>query len=148
VKNTRSAGLELLKERKSHGDATRKDATIQTTKVFALPIGIIPDCDQPALAARRTRERGGSIACRTESKSPGKSSSSSSRRNELLQTTPRGSIRMIPASRSTRKCRDAVDLLRSSSISQQFIWSCSEISLTMRSRVGSLNANKTFARVI
>jgi hypothetical protein len=84
----------------------------------------------------------------TESISPGKRSSRSWRRRELMQTTPCGSIRITPASRSTLKWREAVDLLSSNGISQQFSPSVPAIARTIFRRVGSLSAKRTPGRVI
>jgi len=106
------------------------------------------EIDQAALTVPRARGRAGSIACSTESKRPGKSSSSSWRRKEFIQTMPRGSMRIMPASRRTRKWREAVDLLRSISISQQFILSCLAMALTIWSRVGALKAKRTLGKMI
>jgi hypothetical protein len=96
----------------------------------------------------RRRARGPLAAESTESRRPGKRSSSSARRREFVQTTPCGSIRMRPASRSTLKWREAVDLLRSRGISQQFNPSVSAIARTIFSRVGSLRAKRTQERLI
>ncbi|WP_304364067.1 SDR family NAD(P)-dependent oxidoreductase [Microbacterium sp. 3J1] len=53
---------------------------------------------------------------RTESNSPGKSSSRSSRRSVSIRRRPFGSLRMTPASRSTFMKWDFVDLGRSGSV--------------------------------
>jgi hypothetical protein len=105
-----------------------------------------PRSPHSAFFARR--RRGALAAASTESRRPGKRSFSSARRREFVQTTPCGSIRMMPASRSTLKWREAVDLLRSRGISQQFNPSVSAIARTIFSRVGSLRAKRTQERLI